>query len=121
MLKVEEAQGTGVLGADGSGIAGEEGLVERIDILMGTFSKALGSFGAYAACSKRLVEYFINFCRSFIYSTALPGSVLAANLEAIEIIKDIKVDKPILIKQEWLDKIGIGNQTLTLSNFIPTL
>jgi 7-keto-8-aminopelargonate synthetase-like enzyme len=55
---------------------------------MGTFSKALAGFGAYLACSKQITEYLVNTCRSFIYSTALPASVIACNLASLELIKD---------------------------------
>ena len=51
-IMVDEAHATGIFGKDGSGVVAEEGLVESIDLIMGTFSKALGSFGAYIACSK---------------------------------------------------------------------
>ena len=54
---------------------------------MGTFSKALGSFGAYAAVSEEVREYLINTCRSFIYSTALPTSIVEANIAAIDIVE----------------------------------
>lgn len=87
-MMVDEAHATGIFGKNGSGVAEEEGLSDKIDIIMGTFSKALGSFGAYVACSSRMKQYLINKCRSFIYSTALPSSVIAANLESIDIVKD---------------------------------
>jgi len=85
-IMVDEAHATGIFGKDGSGVVAEECLVERVDLLMGTFSKALGSFGAYIACSKSIKEYLINMCRSFIYSTALPPCVVAANIAALEIV-----------------------------------
>jgi len=88
MVMVDEAHATGIFGQNGSGIAQKEGVTDKIDIIMGTFSKALGSFGAYAAMSKELKIYLINTCRSFIYSTALPPAVIAANLAALEVVKN---------------------------------
>jgi len=86
-IMVDEAHATGIFGENGSGVVEEEGLTEEIELIMGTFSKALGSFGAYIACSKKTTEYLINLCRSFIYSTALPPSVIAANLTSLDLIK----------------------------------
>jgi len=88
VVMVDEAHATSIFGPNGSGIAQQEGVTEKIDIIMGTFSKAFGSFGAYAAISKELKAYLINTCRSFIYSTALPPAVIAANLAALEIVKN---------------------------------
>jgi len=88
MVMVDEAHATGIFGPNGSGIAQKEGVTDKIDIIMGTFSKALGSFGAYAAMSKELKIYLINTCRSFIYSTALPPAVIAANIAAIDVVKN---------------------------------
>ncbi|NQT46287.1 MAG: 8-amino-7-oxononanoate synthase [Candidatus Omnitrophica bacterium] len=87
-IMVDEAHATGVFGENGAGVVEEEGLSENIDLVMGTFSKALGSFGAYLACSKMVKDYLINACRSFIYSTALPPSVIAANLAGLDLIKE---------------------------------
>ncbi|MFA5276170.1 MAG: 8-amino-7-oxononanoate synthase, partial [Candidatus Omnitrophota bacterium] len=84
---VDEAHATGIFGSNGSGLAEEAGVTGKIDYIMGTFSKALGSFGAYLATSRKLVDYLINTCRSFIYSTALPPAVIAANLASIELVK----------------------------------
>lgn len=87
MLMVDEAHATGVFGPNGAGLVQEQGLCDQIELIMGTFSKALGSFGAYVACSKKIKEYLINSCRSFIYSTALPPAIIAANIEALNIVK----------------------------------
>jgi 8-amino-7-oxononanoate synthase len=87
-LMVDEAHATGIFGRNGAGLVEEEGLEKEVDLIMGTFSKALGSFGAYLACSKVIASYLINSCRSFIYSTALPPAVIAANLASIELIKE---------------------------------
>lgn len=86
-IMVDEAHATGIFGKDGSGLVQQEGLEKEVDLVMGTFSKALGGFGAYLAGTKRIIEYLINTSRSFIYSTALPPAIIACNLAAIELVK----------------------------------
>lgn len=83
-LMVDEAHGGGVLGKSGMGASEEAGVLERIDINMGTFSKAYGSQGAYVASSEEIIDYLINRCRSLIYTTSLPPAVIACNLEAVK-------------------------------------
>lgn len=85
---VDEAHATGVFGKTGAGLVEEEALEEKTDFIMGTFSKGMGGFGAYLAASREVIEYLINTCRSFIYSTALPAAVVAANLASIEVAKE---------------------------------
>jgi 8-amino-7-oxononanoate synthase len=85
---VDEAHATGIFGKNGSGIVEELDLIDKIDFIMGTFSKALGSFGAYIACQKSYKEYLINKCRSFIFSTSLPLSIVSANIKSIDIIQN---------------------------------
>ncbi len=85
LLMVDDAHGSGVLGEKGRGSAELCGVDREVDILMGTFGKALGSFGAYAAVSAELRELLINRARSFIFSTSLPPSVLAASLAAVQL------------------------------------
>ena len=87
-LMVDEAHATGIFGERGSGVIEEEGLEEEVDLVMGTFGKALGGFGAYLAASKKIVDYLINTCRSFIYSTALPAAVIAADITALDLVKN---------------------------------
>lgn len=72
MLYIDEAHALGVEGPGGLGLVAKAGLTEDVDILVGTFGKALSSVGAFALCSKELKDYFINRARSFIFSTALP-------------------------------------------------
>jgi len=86
MLMVDEAHATGVLGPHGAGLAKALGLTHRIDVHMGTFSKALGSLGGYVAGDLRLIEYLHNRARSFIYSTAMPPPVLGAIAAALNIV-----------------------------------
>jgi glycine C-acetyltransferase len=86
LLMVDDAHGTGVLGPGGRGTAEHFGLLSEIDIHMGTLGKALGSFGAYAAASRDIIEYLVNRARSFIFSTSLPPSVLAASIAAFDLV-----------------------------------
>jgi 8-amino-7-oxononanoate synthase len=86
-LMVDDAHGSGVLGDQGRGTAELLSVSDDIDITMGTFGKALGSFGAYAAVSAELRELLINRARSFIFSTSLPPAVLAASLAAIGVVR----------------------------------
>lgn len=97
-IMVDEAHATGIYGENGSGVVEEEGLADRIDLIMGTFSKALASFGAYLATSKKTVEYLINTCRSFIYSTALPPVVIACNLASIDLVQEESYRRHKLLK-----------------------
>jgi 8-amino-7-oxononanoate synthase len=85
-LMVDEAHATGVLGPQGAGLAEALGLTSRVEVHMGTFSKALGSLGGYVAGDRRLIEYLHNRARSFIYSTALPPPVLGAIGAALDIV-----------------------------------
>ena len=85
-LMIDEAHATGVLGARGAGLAEALGLTGRIEVHLGTFSKALGSLGGYVAGDQRLIDYLYNRSRSFIYSTALAPPVLGAIAAALELV-----------------------------------
>jgi 8-amino-7-oxononanoate synthase len=85
---VDEAHATGLYGESrSSGQCEAQGVSDDITLQMGTFSKALGSSGAYIAGGTLWREWLINHARSLIYSTALPAAVLAANLKALEVIQ----------------------------------
>ncbi len=82
LLVVDEAHATGVTGHNGMGLSSGK----DVDIIMGTFSKAAGSFGAYVAGSAALKEYLVNFCHGFVYTTALPPSVIGSIDAALELL-----------------------------------
>ena len=86
-LLVDEAHATGLYGATGAGLIAEAGLSARVEIVMGTLSKALGGVGGYIAGSRALIDWLINRARSFIYSTALPPGVIAAGRTAVEVAR----------------------------------
>ena len=86
LLMVDDAHATGVIG-NGRGTAHHFGLTD-VDVQLGTLSKALGSVGGYVAGRKELIEYLINYSRSFIFSTALSTADIGAALEALRIVRD---------------------------------
>lgn len=77
LLYVDEAHAIGVRGKNGLGIAEEQDCIQYIDLLIGTFGKALASMGAYVICSRTIREYLVNCMRPLIFSTALPPIQIA--------------------------------------------
>jgi len=88
MLYLDDAHGTGTVGKGKGGLE-EFGLTWRENvILMGTLSKALGSYGAFVCGSRELVEFLVNGARSLIFTTSLPPSVCAGALESLRILEE---------------------------------
>jgi Aminotransferase class I and II len=92
---VDEAHGTGTLGPGGRGALAAAGIEDQVDVIVGTLGKALGSYGAFAACDEAMSRYLVNVARTFIYSTALPPPAVAGALAALELIEERprRVDK----------------------------
>ena len=86
-VMVDEAHGTGVLGATGSGAVEHFGLHGRVDVRMATLGKALGAAGAVVCAARPVVDLLVNRARAFIYTTGLPPAVAAAALAAVDIVQ----------------------------------
>ena len=96
LLFVDDAHAVGVLGKTGAGTPEHFGLHGKIDVLSGTFGKALGgAIGGYIAGSKETVDLLRQKSRTYIFSNSLPSSVVMASIRALELLKE----KPELLKQ----------------------
>ena len=84
-LVLDEAHAVGVLGPEGRGLAAAHGVVP--DVLIGTFGKALGTFGAFAATTRAIADLLWNRARPFVFSTAMPPAIAAATLASLEIVR----------------------------------
>lgn len=88
-LIVDDAHGIGVLGKHGGGLCEHLGLSAReVPVLIGTFGKALGTFGAFVAGDATLIEWLIQSARTYRYTTALPPSIAAATRCALRIVRE---------------------------------
>jgi len=86
-LVVDEAHGTGCCGPGGRGALAAVGLEGEADVVVGTLGKALGSYGAYAACSATTADWLVNRARSLIFSTAPPPPAMAGALAALDVLE----------------------------------
>ncbi len=97
MLFVDDAHAIGVLGKTGAGTPEHFGLLGKIDVLSGTFGKALGgAVGGYIAGSKEIIELLRQKSRTYLFSNSVPPSVVIASIKALDLLKE---------KPELLDKV----------------
>jgi glycine C-acetyltransferase len=88
IMMIDDAHASGVLGKGGAGTVDHFGLHGRVDIQVGTLSKAIGVLGGFIAGPPQLIEWLVNRGRPFLFSTSAPPSVVAACIEALDIIRD---------------------------------
>ncbi len=84
---VDEAHGIGVLGATGAGAAEHLGVLDDVDLVMGTFSKSLASVGGFIAGERAVIDYLKHTARAFVFSASLPPASVAAAGAALQIVK----------------------------------
>lgn len=85
---VDDAHGSGVFGRNGRGTVDHFGLHGRVDIVIGTMSKAVGTMGGYVACTEAMREIMINKARPFLFSTPHPPAVVASSIASIDLLKE---------------------------------
>jgi glycine C-acetyltransferase len=88
IMMVDDAHATGVLGTGGAGTVDHFGLHGRVDIQVGTLSKAIGVLGGFIAGPAHLIEWLQNRGRPYLFSTSAPPAVVAACIEALDILHD---------------------------------
>lgn len=115
LLVVDDAHGTGVVGANGRGATEPPGIAEGVDVIMGTLSKAIGGLGGFVASKKCLIDYLINFARPFIFATALPPVLCEAAYEAFCVVEE----EPSLKETLW-NNIRAVEQGLRATGFQQT-
>jgi 5-aminolevulinate synthase len=90
---LDEVHGVGLYGPRGGGVAEERGLMDRIDIIEGTFGKAYGLMGGYIAGKRETVDAVRSFASGFIFTTSLPPAVLAGTRASIEHLKVSDIER----------------------------
>lgn len=99
-IYVDDAHGDGVLGKNGKGIVSHFKLHGKIDMEMGTFSKAFGTVGGYICGSKALCEFALNKSRTWLLTGSHPPATIAASIAALELLNK----KPGIVKQLWKNR-----------------
>ena len=96
ILMVDDAHSSGVLGKDGRGTVDHFNLHGRVDIQVGTLSKAIGSLGGYVCGSRKLIDFLYHRARPFLFSTSHPPAVAASCLEAFQVLQE---------EPEWIERL----------------
>jgi glycine C-acetyltransferase len=97
IMMVDDAHASGVFGANGRGTVDHFGVHGRVDIQVGTLSKAMGALGGYVAGSKALIEFLYHRARPFLFSTSHPPAVAAACIAAVDVLEQ----EPQIIERLW--------------------
>ncbi len=117
-LMIDEAHATGLYAKNRRGLAEATGVEDKIDVTLGTLSKALGSLGGFVVGSQVLIDYLRNRARSLIYSTALPPAVCAASAAAVDFVmsergqeRRDRLWRNVSLMKNGLSALGIQNES----------
>ncbi|WP_455627672.1 8-amino-7-oxononanoate synthase [Parabacteroides chinchillae] len=121
ILYVDEAHAIGVRGTTGLGLAEEQNCIQDIDLLVGTFGKALASMGAYLLCNNVIREYLVNTMRPLIFSTALPPAQIAWTKYILDLLPSFATERKQLHKVSSLlrEKLKGSGGEISASHIIP--
>ena len=97
IMMVDDAHSSGVLGRNGRGTIDHFGMLGRVDIQVGTLSKAIGALGGYVCGTRDLIDYLYHRARPFLFSTSHPPSVAASCIAAFDVLEN----EPQLMEQLW--------------------
>jgi glycine C-acetyltransferase len=97
IMMVDDAHASGVFGANGRGTVDHFGVHGRVDVQVGTLSKAIGALGGYVAGSRNLIEFLYHRARPFLFSTSHPPAVAAACIAAL----DVLMEEPEIMERLW--------------------
>jgi len=97
IMMVDDAHASGVFGSNGRGTIDHFGVHGRVDVQVGTLSKAIGALGGYVAGSRSLIEFLYHRARPFLFSTSHPPAVAAACIAAIDVLEQ----EPQIIERLW--------------------
>ena len=97
IMMVDDAHASGVFGRNGRGTIDHFGVHGRVDIQVGTLSKAIGALGGYVAGNRALIDFLYHRARPFLFSTSHPPAVAAACIAAL----DVLLEEPQIIERLW--------------------
>jgi glycine C-acetyltransferase len=97
IMMVDDAHASGVFGKNGRGTIDHFGVHGRVDVQVGTLSKAIGALGGYVAGNRNLIEFLYHRARPFLFSTSHPPAVAAACIAAI----DVLLEEPAIMERLW--------------------
>ena len=107
IMMIDDAHSSGVLGRNGRGTVDHFGLHGRVDIQVGTLSKAIGVLGGYVCGSRDLIEFLHHRARPFLFSTSHPPGVAAACLAAFDILEN----EPDRIERLWANTLRFPGES----------